>query len=201
MTIRFPPAKLQCRDGSEQFHRASRPIGRTVHDLWCWASSDLLSNTMRAVAAEFLVATAIGADTSRPREPWATFDLTSSTGIKVEVKASGYLQSWAQSDYSSISFDVKCTRAWDPATNQYVGEPCRHADVYVFALLAHRDKDTADPLDVGQWEFYVLSTPVLNARTRSQTSITLASLVRLHAGPHAFESLADAVALAAQESP
>jgi hypothetical protein len=29
----------------------------------------------------------------------------------------------------------------------------RHADVYVFALLAHTDKATVDPLSLDQWRF------------------------------------------------
>ena len=51
--------------------------------------------------------------------------------------------------------------------------------MYVFALLAHKDKATVDPMDVGQWEFYVVPTRVLNERERSQHSITLPSLRKL----------------------
>jgi hypothetical protein len=29
----------------------------------------------------------------------------------------------------------------------------RQADVYVFALLAHEDRTTIDPLDLDQWKF------------------------------------------------
>ncbi len=52
----------------------------------------------------------------------------------------------------------------------------READVYVFALLAHTDKSTIDPLDLDQWQFFVLSRAAICARTRSQYSITLKSL-------------------------
>jgi len=55
----------------------------------------------------------------------------------------------------------------------------RQADAYVFALLAHADQPSLDPLDVAQWEFYVLATTVLDERQRSQHSITLTSLKRL----------------------
>jgi hypothetical protein len=55
----------------------------------------------------------------------------------------------------------------------------RQAQVYVFALLAHQEKATVDPLNIGQWQFYVLPTGVLNAHKRSQYSITLPSLVSL----------------------
>lgn len=65
----------------------------------------------------------------------------------------------------------------------------RQADVYVFALLAHEDKTTIDPLDVTQWQFYVLPTFTLDARTRSQQSITLKSLERLCGGPAHYAGL------------
>lgn len=43
----------------------------------------------------------------------------------------------------------------------------------------------SEVLDVAQWEFYVLPTAVLDARERSQHSITLKSLCALHAEPSA----------------
>lgn len=72
-------------------------------------------------------------------------------------------------------------------------EPSRHADVYVFALLKHQERDTLDPLNIAQWEFYVLPTRTLNERTRSQHSITLPSLRELSGGPRTFEQLRNAV--------
>lgn len=67
------------------------------------------------------------------------------------------------------------TRACDAETNLQASERRRLADVYVFALLAHSDKTTIDPLDLSQWRFYALATAVLDVRTRSQHSITLKS--------------------------
>jgi hypothetical protein len=69
----------------------------------------------------------------------------------------------------------------------------------VFALLAHQEQATLDPLDLDQWEFYVLPTAVLDARERSQHSITLPSLKALHGEPVTFEGIAGAVAKAAGE--
>jgi hypothetical protein len=49
----------------------------------------------------------------------------------------------------------------------------RHAQVSVFALLAHTDKATVDPLNLDQWVFHVVPTAVLDGRARNQHSITL----------------------------
>jgi hypothetical protein len=52
----------------------------------------------------------------------------------------------------------------------------------VFALLAHTDKPTVDPLNINQWEFYVLPTTTLDNYDRSEVSITLKSLDALSGG-------------------
>ena len=44
----------------------------------------------------------------------------------------------------------------------------------MFALLHHMDRPTLDPMNLDQWEFYILPTEVLNAR--AQQSITLGAL-------------------------
>jgi hypothetical protein len=62
----------------------------------------------------------------------------------------------------------------------------------VYALLAHLEKKTLNPLDVAQWKIYALATTTLAARTRSQHSITLHSLEKL-ARPVAFDRLKTAV--------
>ena len=72
----------------------------------------------------------------------------------------------------------------------YRGPAKRHADVYVFALLAHTDKLTVDPLNINQWEFYVLPTTALDERKRSQHSITLKSLEDLSGGKVDYVQLA-----------
>ena len=54
--------------------------------------------------------------------------------------------------------------------------PQRWADVYVFCLLAHQDKRTVNPLDVSQWEFYVVATRRLNEVCSDRQSISLKPL-------------------------
>lgn len=148
-------------------------------DFWRWSVSDLLSNATRGRFAEFIVATAIGVDIQQPRDEWAAFDLITPEGIKVEVKSAAYVQSWHQKRLSKISFSTKAAFTWEPETNKISTIASRSADVYVFCLLHHDNKQTCDPLNLDQWEFYVLSTRDLNDYTRSVSSITLNSLKNL----------------------
>jgi len=189
----------QRRDGTEAFELSGQTQEFNVHEYWAWAVSDLVSNATRGVLAEYIVAKACNIDTSQPRDEWAAVDLLTPDGVSVEVKSAAYIQAWYQDRFSEISFGVRKTLKWDPDTNQRSGEPHRAADVYVFALLAHKDQETLDPLNLDQWDFYVLPTAVLDARERSQHSITLPSLKRLKAGPHQYTELHSAVLNAAKE--
>ncbi|MBZ5538191.1 MAG: hypothetical protein LAO31_19735 [Acidobacteriia bacterium] len=153
---------------------------------------------MRGLLAEYIVARALGVDTGRVREGWATFDLTTPEGVKVEVKSAAYLQSWYQKEPSVISFSIKKSRAWNPDTNEFEGDRRRQADVYVFALLAHQDKAMLDPLNLDQWEFYVLATRAIEEHGANKHSISLPVLCGLGAGPHRYQALRRAVAMAVE---
>lgn len=184
------PSRLS---GTERLTNAGTGEGRTVLDFWQWSTSDLLGNTVRGVLAEYLVALATGVDLTSTRDEWAATDLCTPEGITIQVKSAAFLQSWFQERLSTISFNVQPRRAWDPNTNRSETTSTRHSDVYIFALLAHRDKASVNPLDTSQWRFYVIPTSTLDARTRSQHSITLGSLERLVGHGRAFNEIRDAV--------
>ncbi|MBK8535794.1 MAG: hypothetical protein IPL59_12085 [Candidatus Competibacteraceae bacterium] len=116
------------------------------------------------------------------RNEWSAYDLETRTGFKVEVKSAAYLQSWRQKRPSPIRFDIKPT--YD-VVNEADGRwkqsdvSKRQADVYVFCVLSHQDKETIDPLNMAQWDFYLLPTKILNERAEKQKSIYLLVLLKL----------------------
>jgi hypothetical protein len=177
-------------------HRGGVTMTPTVLDFWRWSSSDLLSNAMRGVLAEFIVGTALGCVAGTVREEWDAADLRTPEGLRVEIKSAAYVQSWHQTGPSAITFGIQPTQGWDANTN-LTSERKRQADVYVFALFHHRDKQSADPLDLEQWTFLVLATTALNAAFGEQKSVALGSLRRAHPHEVGYEGLAAAVALAA----
>jgi len=112
---------------------------------------------------------------------WDKYDLLSKEGIRIEVKTSAYLQSWKQQNLSKISFGIQPTYGWDSVTNEYDAEKKRQSDVYVFCVLKHKDQATLNPLDLSQWEFYVLSTATLNKAVQGQKTISLKRLLNIGA--------------------
>lgn len=179
MSDPLDPVKTLRKTGAEPFVLAGTAAPFDLLDFWRWSASDLLENTRRGVLAEYIVARAMGISTASVRQGWTAYDLETPEGLRIEVKSAAHLQSWAQRQLSVIQFVVPRRLGWDASTNVLEKTPRRHADVYVFALLAHKDKATVDPLDLAQWRFWALPTATLDARERSQHSITLRTLLAL----------------------
>ena len=147
---------------------------------WQWAYSELAGNTERGVLAEYMIACALGIE-NEPRISWNRYDLVSSKGVTIEVKSSGYLQTWEQDKLSDIQFGIPETFGWDSITNEYTKDKMRQAKVYVFCVHNHKEQLTINPLDISQWDFYVLPTEILNNEVGSQKTIGLSALIKLGA--------------------
>lgn len=179
------------KTGDEQISFRGAGTGVCLRDFWGWAYSDLLENTLRGTYAEFIVAAALGIDTSDVRVNWEPWDLTAD-GIHIEVKSSSYLQSWEQTRPSDIKFSIRPASQWS-AENGFSGERRRQSDVYVFCLFTEKDADKADPLNLDSWEFYVISTKRLDEQCGDQKTIGLKSLLRLKPEIADYASLCGAV--------
>ncbi len=47
-------------------------------------------------------------------------------------------------------------------------------------MLSHKDKKSVNPLNLSQWDFYILETKILNEKVKNQKTITLSSLLKLN---------------------
>ena len=146
--------------------------GATILDYWQWAYSGIVGNTDRGNLAEFLVSRALNITTD-VRNDWEDFDLITEDGTKIEVKSSAYVQAWKQERRYEPRFSIgKTLPTWDYAS--LIKQ--RYADVYIFCLLAHLDKETINPMDVNQWEFYALRTDVIEREFGDAESLSLKNL-------------------------
>ena len=160
----------------------------TVGHFWQWLASDLLNNTLRGKLVEFAIGYALGA-LDGARVEWSDGDLRHPrTGCWIEVKSSAYVQSWGGPRLSKPMFGIAPKRLLDPETDAYPGEPCRPAVVYVFALLTHMNRDTIDPTNLAQYQFYIVPT----VRLPPQKVISLATLKKL-AEPTEFGHVSAAI--------
>ena len=173
-TLRQP---RKFRNGNELFLIRGRSAGFTLCDFWQWMVSDLVYNIHRGALAEYIVAQALGVATDYPRAPWQSCDLQIHTEVSefvdLEVKSAAYVQSWHRVDSkpSAIGFNLEPkTRA-----TALTGRPSRNAHVYVFCVLGEPNV-FPDPLDLGQWKFYVLPSVAIDEEIPEQKTIRLTPL-------------------------
>ena len=167
--------------GDEEFILHDANIGITVMDFWRWAFSDLIDNTQRGVMAEFLVYSSlnrISLDTQK-RENWLSFDVTSPSGRRIEVKSAAYIQTWTPENiFAQIRFDIRKKLAWDNVTATSATVAKRNCDLYVFCLFTAKTKEVSI-LNLDYWDFYVLPTSILDEKIPNQKGISLSSLLKL----------------------
>ncbi|POX38029.1 hypothetical protein C3486_25320 [Streptomyces sp. Ru73] len=162
--------------------------GVTIADFWRFALPDFKMNNARGYLAEFLVHRALGS--ARSRGEWHSHDVETEDGLCIEVKTSAYLQAWEQRQLSDIRFTGLRSKRWNPRTG-YADEETYNAHVYVFAVQTARSHEEYDPLDVGQWEFFVLGRPVVERLGRKSMGY---ATVRRHAGGSvAYSGLAERI--------
>lgn len=161
--------------------------GTHVHDFWRFALPNLQVNTARGWFAEFLVAKAVGIE--RPvRIEWDDYDVVWE-GIRIEVKASGRMQTWVQKKPSQLRFSGLSSRSWTAQSVDYAAERSYNADLYVFAVQTSDTHENYDPLDVNQWRFAVL--PVAEVEATGYRSLSWAAVERLAGGDIGFAELRD----------
>lgn len=159
--------------GNEHFTFDNMPIGKLLGDFWSWSSSDLLNN-LRDPLAEFIVSAALELDNEVCQKSTGSYDLKTSSGLKIEVKSSTYLQSWSADRIANIRFNIKPAIAWNAAERSD-----NESDVVVFCIYAsNTNEDT--PLLLDQWEFYVIPTSKLSQMCCIQDSLSLGSLLSLN---------------------
>jgi hypothetical protein len=178
MSSDLGPIHVDRRNGDERFRKAGRKTPLGLAGFWEWSGSDLLSNAQRGILAEYIVACDLGV-ADGVRTEWDAFDLKIRDELTVEVKSAAYLQSWNQDRLSEIGFSVAPSRAWDAKSGSYDDAKKRQARVYVFCLLAHKDKTTVNPLDLDQWRFFVLPTSRLDQELGDQKRVSLSRLMQL----------------------
>lgn len=174
----FPVVQTTKKSGQESFTLEGKELPMNILSFWQWSSSELLENALRGKLAEFIVASSINV-TDKTREEWDAYDLMTNDGLKIEIKSSAYLQSWSQTELSKIKFGIQPTRKWEENSKRSTNVQ-RQSDIYIFCVLAHKDKKTVNPLDLSQWDFYILDTKVLNEKVPTQKTITLGSLLKLN---------------------
>ncbi len=184
----YPTIKPKKMNGTESLVTADGKKICSLMDFWRWAYSDLIGNAERGALAEFIVACALGIQ-DYERISWDKYDLLTKEGVAVEVKTSGYIQTWKQEHLSKLIFGISPTYGWDSKVNKYEEVKKRQSDVYVFCVHKHTEQETVNPLLISQWDFYLMQTKLIDEKFGEQKSVTLSSLVKAGAIKCEYEEL------------
>ena len=127
-----------------------------------YAFSNFLDNVVRGSLGEYIVALALGITDDVPLNSWETYDI-SYGNLKIEVKTSGYVQTWPQKQRSTPRFGIQKREGYIGNTGNLDGIKARQANLYVFCLFTFQDfndKEAAQKaiLNTEYWNFYVVPT-------------------------------------------
>ena len=146
---------------------------RTALDFWRWGYSDLVQNVNRGILAEYIVAWALDLD-NKPRNPWEPCDLITKDGKRIEVKSTGYLQSWDYGTKPNPRFVIRERQRWTDKGLEKDAE--YNADVYVLTYHKQQDRDKLDPMNLEQWDFWIFSKDDIINLLKGRKSISIAQL-------------------------
>ena len=150
-------------NGGETFWQSGKETDLTVLEFWRWYYSDLLDNKARV--AEYLVSKALGFTEASDSGFWAPHSIVY-IGKRIEIRTAAYMKSTADDEPSDKHIRHIDIRAKD-------------CQAYLFCLLPGKTKETADPLILDNWEFYVIPTWYLELECGNNTTITMSKVRRL----------------------
>jgi hypothetical protein len=173
--------------GNENFEMHGIAQDANISDFWAWSMSRLLADGPRGDLAEFIVRLALGESITIPKRGWGECDIIH-RGKRIEVKCSSVIQEWERDHPSRPVFSIRPTYASDIAEGveggyRYVGRQsndlCRRSDAYVFCLFSNPNRQTANPLKLEQWTFYVVSTNTINKELGRRKTVSLPTLEKI----------------------
>ena len=119
----------------------------------------LVQNNLRALLVEAMIDAVLPEGWTWESADWAGWDFRRADGIRLEVKQSSVRQTWASRKPTPGLFDIRARTGYFVGS-EFVAEPGRNAEIYVFAHHPIGD-DTADHRNPLQWRFQVVPASVL----------------------------------------
>ena len=178
--------------GNEVFKSGDQDTGLSILDVWRYHNPNLYFQ--HGNIGEFLVASALGQKVTRDQDYWALCDVEY-RGRRIEVKTTAYYQKkkkkWGIS--KARSFGIAPANSAYETENRKENRYERQNDIYVFCLNTGNTREESNPLQLLNWEFYVVPTAKINQVCgRKQKTISLGRVRKL-AGMCRYEQIKENV--------
>lgn len=163
-------------NGNEKFVFNNLDLEFGMLEFWQTKFSDVYN--IQEYMAEFLVERALGINKSHNTESWTLFDILYND-YRIEIKQTGYYHPWNKDGKISQVRRFGITKAYSKKGKSDDVLYERQNDIYVFCLNKGETKETSNPLNVNNWEFYVISTKIINEKCNNYKSIGLEKVRKL----------------------
>ena len=164
--------------GKEAFLFEGEAVGFNFLDFWKFHYSNIYD--LQDKIAEFIVSKALSVNEAQNDQYWTLWDV-SYRNKRIEVKETSYYHSFNQEGKVSkqrVFGITKANGSYDPAKSGN-SEFCRQNDVYVFCLNTGDTRESSNPLNLNNWEFYIVPTVVINEKCGNNKTISLGRIKSL----------------------
>ena len=174
--------------GKEMFIFDGEAVGFDFLDFWRFHYSNIYD--LQDKIAEFVVSKALGIDNAHNDQYWTLWDI-SYRNKRIEIKETSYYHSFNEEGKVSrqrVFGITKANGSYDP-TNSGNNDFCRQNDIYVFCLNTGDTRETSNPLNLNNWEFYVVPTALINEKCGDNKTISLGRIKSLGVATCAYNRL------------
>jgi hypothetical protein len=158
--------------GNEKFVFDGESTEFDFLDFWRFHFSNIYD--LQDKLAEFIVSKALGVNEAQNDQYWTLWDV-SYRGKRIEVKETSYYHSFNEEGKVSNrrSFGITMANGSYDTGKSGNEEFCRQNDIYVFCLNIGDTRETSYPLNLNNWEFYIVPTSVINEKCGNNKTISL----------------------------
>lgn len=161
-------------NGKEKFTFDGKDTGFDMLDFWRFQFSNIYN--LQEYIAEFLVAKALGINEAYNTEYWTLYDIPYREK-RIEVKQTSYYHPWNKDGKVSSQryFGItKANSSYEDSSEENRYE--RYNDIYVFCLNTGNTKEESYPLNINNWEFYIVPTSFINEHCGDNKTISLSRI-------------------------
>lgn len=154
--------------GLERFTIDGEESEMILQDFWRFQYSNIWD--LQADMSEFIVAKALGIEEPCNRNGWCLYDIDYN-GYRIEVKQTSDWHSWNRDGYvqKKPRFDIgKAYSIYKDVKSDFE----RQNDIYVFCHLKGNDAESANPMNLSAWDFYVIPTKLINDKCGDSKTIS-----------------------------
>ena len=177
--------------GNEEFVLDGKPAGMYYADFWRFRYSNIYD--LQGEIAEFVVAKALGKENADNTAYWTLFDIKYREK-RIEVKETSYYHSWNEEGKISKQrvFGIsKANSSYEDENQENKYE--RQNDIYVFGLNTGNTREESYPLNLNNWEFYVVPTEVINENCGDNKTISIGRIKKLGYNAKQYDEIKTAV--------